>query len=130
MYIIMIGCGRLGSVLAEELSGLGHNVVVIDKNSLALDVLGERFNGITITGDALSLEVLEKAGIKNADVVCSLTGNDNLNIVVAQLVKKMFDVKKVILQIHDSSKEEIVQKGVKIINRSTLFVEEFKKCIL
>ena len=52
-YIIIIGCGRLGSLLANRLSGLGHRVVVIDRNEAALEKLTAEFSGFQIVGDAV-----------------------------------------------------------------------------
>ncbi len=131
MYIVIIGCGKLGSRLAEEFSSQRHNIVVVDRNPRALNVLSDRFNGIALQGEGLSLEVLDKANLQQADAVYGVTGNDNLNLVAAQIAQKIFKVKKIVIQVYDDSKTVLVKnKGITVINRSNLFLGEFKKCIL
>lgn len=130
MYIIIVGCGSVGLRLAQQLSLGKDNIVVVEKNSFALDKLGARFNGRAILGDALDLQVLEQAGIAACDALFVLTGNENLNLVVGQVVQKMFTVKKVIVQMHSYAKEEMFRKeNFIIINRTNLFLEKFKNCL-
>ena len=88
MYVIIIGCGRVGSELAKLLSGEGHNVVVVDKNRAAFERLGSTFNGLTLTGNGFDLELLKRAGIEQADAFCSVTNGDNSILFSAQVAKK------------------------------------------
>jgi trk system potassium uptake protein len=119
-YIIIVGCGKVGKNLALDLSS-GENVVAVDRSLLNLDSLGDDFNGKKIWADAMDTETLEKAGVKEADVVFLLTGNDNLNLVVGKVVKRKYGVKKVILQVNDIAKEKIFQEeGLFIINKTNL----------
>lgn len=128
--ILIIGCGRTGEKLAKEFSA-NFNVTVLDKNPYALSALGEQFNGETIVGDALDLDVLEKAGIKEANILIIVTGNDNLNLVVGKIAKEMYKREKVLLQIYDYAKKGILSsENVEIIDKTQLLVEVFKKCIL
>ena len=104
---------------------------MVDKSPSALDSLGPDFNGKKIQGDVLNLEVLESAGIKEADALILLTGNDNLNLVIGKVARKKYEVKKVALQVYDLSKKRLFsQEGLIIVNRTYLLVEVFKKCIL
>jgi len=129
-YIILAGCGKTGRYLALELAQ-SHNVVMVDKDRKALDSLGQDFNGKKILGDVLNPEILEAAGIREADSLILLTGNDNLNLVVGKAVLKKYKVKKVALQVYDLKKKKIFsQEGLIIVNRTYLLVEVFKKCIL
>ncbi|MFH1347675.1 MAG: NAD-binding protein, partial [Candidatus Margulisiibacteriota bacterium] len=64
MHIIIIGCGRVGSQLAQILSAEGHNIVIIDKNAKSFKRLGPDFNGITITGVGFDPDILKRAGIE------------------------------------------------------------------
>ena len=131
MYIIIIGCGELGVKLAEELSLDKHDVVVIDKRRSALRKLGSNFNGQTICAGALDWEVLKTAGIEKADALFLLTGNDNLNLVIGQLAKKVFKVRKVIVQVFSFSKEGVFKnKDLIIINRNNLFLDRFKEALV
>ncbi len=129
-YIIIVGCGKTGRHLARELAQ-AHNVVVVDKDPRALEVLGQEFNGKTVVGDVLNVEVLEEAGIQEADALILVTGNDNLNLVVSKVAKKKYDVKKVAIQVYDlGKKRQFSQEGLIMVNRTYLLVEVFKKCIL
>ena len=130
MNILIVGCGRIAQHLAREFSRGEDNVVVIDKNRQALSALGERFNGQAIFGDAIEQETLEKAGIKNADIVFVITGDDNLNLVIAQIALKIYKRKKVITQVYDNQKSELFKdKGFVIVNRTRIFLETFKQYI-
>lgn len=129
-YIVIVGCSRTGRVLAEELS-VTENVVVIDKNLKNLDFLRDDFNGKKIWADALDVNTLEKAGIKEANALFLLTGNDNLNLVVGKVAKRKYKIEKVILQVNDTMKKKIFgEEGLTIINRTYLLGEVLKKCIL
>jgi len=62
MYVIIVGCGRVGSELAKLLSTEGHNVVVIDKDQRSIERLGGTFNGLTLIGNGFDLALLKQAG--------------------------------------------------------------------
>ncbi len=130
-YIVIIGCGKTGKELAQEFSK-EHNVVVIDRIKHALDALGEDFNGRKVLGDALDLKVLETAGIKEADTLILATGNDNVNIVISKVAKKLYkNIKKIALQVYDTTKKRIFsEEGLIIVNKTYILVEVFKKCLL
>ncbi|MFA7677545.1 MAG: NAD-binding protein [Candidatus Omnitrophota bacterium] len=128
-YIVIIGCGKTGRELSLELSG-DANVIVVDKNLKSLDALGDDFNGKKIWADALDINTLEKAGVKDADAVYVITGNDNLNLVVGKVTKRKYGTKKVILQVNDTMKKKIFkEEGLTIVNRTYLIVEVLRKCI-
>ncbi|MBD3245734.1 MAG: TrkA family potassium uptake protein [Candidatus Omnitrophica bacterium] len=128
-YIVIVGCGRTGAELARDLSP-SANVVIIDKNLKALDSLGEDFNGKKVWGDGLDLHTLEEAEIKQAHALFLLTGNDNLNLVVGKVVKRRYQVPRVILQVNDVVKEKIFREaGLTIVNRTSLLIDVLKKYI-
>ncbi|MCM8758286.1 MAG: TrkA family potassium uptake protein [Candidatus Omnitrophica bacterium] len=120
MYFIVIGCGKVGSQLAKLLSE-NHNVVVIDKNPSSFQALQPVFNGITITGNCINLDILRDAGIEKCDGIAAVTDDDNVNIVVAQIAKKMFNINKCIVRIVDPVKNEIYRKlGYDVISGQRL----------
>lgn len=122
MYIIIVGCGRVGAQVATLLSEEGHNVVVIDKNQGAFKRLGSTFNGITIVGNGFELDVLREAGIEKANAFCSLTNGDNTNIMASQVAKKIFKVPRVIARVYDSARAHIYESlGLEIISGTVLF---------
>ncbi|MPZ71571.1 MAG: TrkA family potassium uptake protein, partial [Actinobacteria bacterium] len=73
MHAIIAGCGRVGSELATNLIRLGHTVAVIDKNARAFQRLKPGFGGKTIVGFVFDRDVLEEAGIKEAEAFASVT---------------------------------------------------------
>lgn len=122
MYVIIAGCGRVGSELAKLLSGEGHNVVVVDKNPESFVRLGKKFNGLTLVGGAFDQKVLKEAGIEKADAFCCVTNGDNTNIVSSQVAKKIFKVPKVIARVYDPQRAELYQTlGLNIISGTSLF---------
>ena len=125
-YIIIVGCGRLGSLLASTLSNQGTSVVVIDKNESTFDSLSLEFSGFQILGDAAELGVLRAAKIDQADCLLAVTGNDNLNLMVAQLAKILFDVPMVLVRLIDPDREAIYQDfGLVTISPTKLAAQAF-----
>ena len=130
MYIIIVGCGKIGSYLANLLQD-EHNIVVVDKEEKAVSKLGDSFNGIYISGDGLDPDVLKEAGIEKADALVVTTSNDNTNIVVAQIAKKIFNVPKVIARVSDVGKAEIYRNlGVDPVNSTAIFATFLREKIL
>ncbi len=107
MYIIIIGCGKLGSTLAYELSDAGYNVAVVTSDSKKLDALGSGFNGLRIKGVEYDNNVLKEAGINHASFVICVTPDDNLNITTSLIAKKIFKVPRVIAKINEPSKKDV-----------------------
>lgn len=105
MYVVIMGSGRLGAELAEQLSVKDHDVVVIDQSPSAFEKLGSGFNGITIVGTGIDLDVQKKAGVDRADVFAALSSDDNTNIMAAQVAKEIYKVPKVIARIYDPRRE-------------------------
>lgn len=100
MNVIVVGCGRLGVELALAIHR-DHPVTVIDAHPDAFDRLGPHFAGRTIQGEALERAVLERAGIESADALAAVTASDNVNAVVAQIARRMFNVKRVVARVYN-----------------------------
>jgi trk system potassium uptake protein len=110
MHIVILGCGRAGSRLAQHLSGQGHSVAVIDKNPNAFHLLGADFKGKTITGVGFDSNVLLEAGIENADAFIAVSSGDNSNLVASKVAKDVFNVPQVIARIYDPRRAEIYKR--------------------
>jgi trk system potassium uptake protein TrkA len=124
--VIIVGCGRLGSMLANRLSSLGKDVVVVDPDEDAFKSLSTAFSGFRITGDAAELTVLRRAGIEGADCLLATTHNDNVNLMVAQVARTIFNVPVVIARVYDPAREAIYgQFEVDTICTTTLTAERF-----
>ncbi|MFH1398466.1 MAG: TrkA family potassium uptake protein [Candidatus Omnitrophota bacterium] len=131
MFVIIVGCGRVGSELAKLLSQEGNDVVVIDKNPASFDRLGGTFNGVTTTGNGFDLELLKQVGIEKADAFCAVTNGDNTNLVSAQAAKKIFNVPKVIARIYDPQRAHIYKAlGLDIISGTILFAAMLRDKII
>jgi len=131
MYIIIVGCGRVGLELARLLASEGHNVVIIDKNADAFLRLGTAFNGLTLVGNGFDVKLLKSAGIEKADAFCSVTNGDNTNLVSAQVAKTIFKVPKVIARVYDPTRAHIYRAlGLDIISGTLLFAAMIRDKII
>ena len=116
MNILIIGCGKLGSRLAENLYRRGHNISIIDQKEESFVQLSDDFEGLTICGMPMDVEDLKKAAIEECEAVAVVTDDDNINITVSQMVKELFNIKNVITRIVDTAKEKIFKTfGLKTI---------------
>ncbi len=101
MYVVIMGCGRVGARLAKLLVNAGHEVTVLDTNATAFDRLGSEFGGTTIVGNGTDMETLRGAGIERADAFAAVTQGDNRNIMASQVAKHIFNVPRVVTRIYD-----------------------------
>jgi trk system potassium uptake protein TrkA len=116
MKIIVAGCGRTGSGLARTLEAGGHRVAVIDQDEAAFERLGSTFAGERVLGIAFDRQVLERAGIESADAVAAVTGDDEVNAVVARLASRMKRVPRVVARLYDPRKAQIYRRlGVQVV---------------
>ncbi len=131
MYIIIVGCGRIGSELAKLLSSEGHDVVIIDKHPASFERLGRTFNGLTLTGNGFDLNLLKQAGIEKADAFCAVTNGDNTNLISAQVAKQIFKVPKVIARVYDPQRAHIYSAlGLDVISGTILFAAMLRDKII
>ncbi len=98
MNIIVVGCGRLGSELAQGLVNRKHRVAVIDNTALAFSALGPDFNGKLVEGDAMNRDVLMRAGIDEADGLVAVTTSDALNLVIGHVAKEIYNLPHVVVR--------------------------------
>lgn len=89
MKIIIIGCGKVGSTLAEELCEEDHELVVIDKNPRKIQQLSESVDVMGYAGNGSSIQVLSEAGVEEADILIAVTGSDELNLLCCLIAKKV-----------------------------------------
>ncbi|SHH44585.1 potassium channel family protein [Clostridium grantii] len=130
MYILIIGCGRLGSSLAKDLVSQGHDISIIDKNATNLDRLGSGFNGRRVKGIEIDQDLLLEAGIDKADVFLAMTPDDNINIMASQIAKNIFGVKRVIARVFEPSKEHIyIKLGIETVNITEIAAKMVKSRI-
>lgn len=109
MYVVIMGCGRVGARLANLLVGAGHEVLVMDLSPVAFERLGRDFPGSTMVGNGIDSDDLMKAGIERADAFAAVTQGDNRNIMAAQLAKHVFKVARVVTRIYDPIRQDTFQ---------------------
>jgi trk system potassium uptake protein len=106
MYVIIMGCGRVGARLANLLVDAGHEVLVMDTSPSAFDRLGKQFPGQTMVGNGIDHDDLVRAGIERADAFAAVTQGDNRNIMAAQMAKHVFKVPHVVTRIYDPIRQD------------------------
>lgn len=105
-----MGCGRVGTLLTQELAKAGHEISVIDKNASAFTRLPPGFEARTLVGLGFDRDVMEDAGIKEADAFLAVSSGDNSNIVSARVAREHYHVPKVIARIYDPRRADIYEK--------------------
>jgi trk system potassium uptake protein TrkA len=110
VHVVIMGCGRVGSTLAQSLEQRGHSVAVIDIDADAFRRLGSDFHGTTVTGVGFDREVLLQAGIERADAFAAVSSGDNSNIISARVARETFGVDRVVARIYDPKRAEVYER--------------------
>lgn len=109
MQIIIVGAGRVGRGLTQELLNREEDCVLIDQSPAQLQ-LAEGIPCPLIEGVPIDFDVLKSAGIETADFVIAVTDDDNINLSVAQIAQDIFGVKRVLARLHNRRKTEIYKQ--------------------
>ncbi|MBQ9907659.1 MAG: Trk system potassium transporter TrkA, partial [Oscillospiraceae bacterium] len=88
MNIIIVGCGKVGRVLTEQLNEPGNNITVVDINGARATDVAERYDVMHVAGNGATRAVLEEAGIDKADLLIAVTGSDERNLLCCLIAKK------------------------------------------
>ncbi len=123
MYVLIVGCGRVGSSLARRMLDEGHTVSCLDRDPEAhakleagLDQAWEDRGGVFTVGAALETGALETAGIGRADAFVASTNGDNTNIVIAQIARQRYGVEKVVARILDPARAAFYRdRGMEVV---------------
>jgi trk system potassium uptake protein TrkA len=131
MNIIIVGCGRVGALLASTLAGKGHGVTVVDPDVEAFNRLPPDFNGRTVVGSGTDMDVQRHAGIEQVDAFVACTPGDNRNIVASQIAREMFHVPKVVARINDPLREKVFRDlGLATVSPTILGAELVREALL
>ena len=88
MHIIIVGCGKVGHTLTEQLSAEGHNLVVVDRNPQIVREVSDDLDVMGVVGNGASVNVLKEAGIEKTDLIIAVTASDELNLLCCIIGKR------------------------------------------
>src|ERR1044072_8800683 len=123
MFILIVGCGRVGSTVARSMLREGHEVSCLDEG-------GEHLGGPFTVGAGLETDALVAAGIEKADAFIASTDGDNTNIVIAQIAQRRYEVPTVIARILDPLRAEWYQRqGVHTICPTRVAIDMLESAV-
>ena len=88
MKIIIVGCGKVGYALCQQLNEEGHDITLIDKNAERLQSVTGNLDIQVMTGNGTSFLVQKEAGIENTDLLIAVTNEDEINLITCLIAKK------------------------------------------
>lgn len=110
MYIIIGGGGDVGYYLSRNLLNRGHEVLLLEKQDARQKTLADELGPSVTRGDACEARTMEEAGARRADVVIAVTGEDEDNLVICQMAKQRFNVKRTIARVNNPMHEDLFKK--------------------
>jgi trk system potassium uptake protein len=110
MYLIVVGGGKVGYYLTKTLVNEGYEVLLVEKNPAKCEIYAERFGAVVMNGDGAEASTLAAAGAARADVVIAVTGDDEDNLVICQMAKQRFHVKRSIARVNNPKNEELFRR--------------------
>jgi trk system potassium uptake protein TrkA len=122
MRIIILGCGRLGAIIAKRMVKDSKNqVIVIDKDNNSLAKLGNDFSGKVMQADGVNMAIYSQILSEKTDIFLALTNIDNTNIMAAEIAKQKYKVDKVIARIDDPIRAKAFEElGIETFCPTTL----------
>ena len=137
MFVLICGCGRVGSTVARAMLNEGHQVSVLDEDAEALAMLEknqdeswEDLGGSFTVGTALEIDALLEAGIEQADAFVASTDGDNTNLVIAQIAQKRFNVNTVVVRVLDPARATwYEQQGLRTVCPTKIAIEMLDEAV-
>ena len=138
MFILIVGCGRVGSAVAKRALDAGHEVSVMDIDPLShvrldLDETSgwEDSGGRFTVGTALEVDGLVAAGIQQADVFMAATSGDNTNLVISQIAQRRFQVPRVVVRVSDPARAAwYSEQGLQTICPTQVAIDQAERVLL
>lgn len=128
MKVVILGCSRVGALLASQLASRGDEVSVVDQDVGAFKRLAKECKGQSILGIGIDEEALKKAEIEKAEAFIAVTNDDNTNLMAAQLVREKFKTPKILLRVYDAKKARAFNElGLNIICPTIDTAEKIEK---
>lgn len=110
MQVVIMGCGRVGAGLAQQLATEGHDVTILDTNAFAFRRLLPEFSGKRLVGSGTEDRTLIEAGIEQADCFIALASGDNRNILASEKAKEVYGVSTVVTRVRDPLRAEMFER--------------------
>ena len=137
MFVLIVGCGRVGSSIARRMLQEGHEVSVLDEDPEAIaqlekgvDETWTDLGGTFTVGTALEMEALLEAGIERADAFVASTDGDNTNLVIAQIAQRRFEVKRVVVRVLDPARASwYEQQGLRTVCPTKIAIEMLEDAV-
>jgi trk system potassium uptake protein TrkA len=137
MFVLIVGCGRVGSSIAKTMLAEGHEVSVLDEDPEALAQLEkgedrgwEDKGGAFTVGTALEIDALLEAGIDRADAFVASTDGDNTNLVIAQVAQKRFNVPKVVVRVLDPARARwYEEQGLRTVCPTQIAINQLESAV-
>ena len=137
MFVMIVGCGRVGSSIAKRMLAEGHEVSVLDEDPEAIAQLerGEtqswqELGGSFTVGTALEIDALLEAGIERADAFVASTDGDNTNLVIAQVAQRRFGVENVVVRVLDPARAAwYEEQGLKTVCPTKIAIEQLDTAV-
>ena len=107
MRVVIMGCGRVGAGLAQEMQRGGHDVTILDTDAFAFRRLLPEFSGRRLLGSGTDDLTLREAGIEQADVFVALASGDNRNILASQKAREIYGVRRVVTRVKDPLRADL-----------------------
>ena len=89
LRIIIVGCGKVGRTLVEQLSQEGHDITIVDRDGQKAQALANLYDIMGVQGNGASYGVLKEAGIETADLLIAVTQSDELNLLCCTVGKQV-----------------------------------------
>ncbi|MCM8795983.1 MAG: NAD-binding protein [Candidatus Omnitrophica bacterium] len=123
MYILIVGAGKVGYFLARQLVASQHTISIVEKDRGLCEELAKELEVLVINGDGCDPKILEEAGIERADVVAAVTGDDEDNLIICQLAKEKFNVRRAVGRVNNPDNEHtFAELGVDVPVDSTKII--------
>jgi len=123
MYILIVGAGKVGYFLAKRLCVGKHTVSIVEKDKAICEEIAKKLEALVINGDGCDPRILEEAGIERADVVAAVTGDDEDNLIVCQLAKERFSIRRTVGRVNNPDNEHtFAELGIDVPVDSTKII--------
>jgi trk system potassium uptake protein TrkA len=123
MYILIVGAGKVGYFLAKRLCANKHTISIVDKNKHICENIAKQLDLLVVNGDGCDPEILEEGGAKRADVVAAVTNDDEDNLIICQLAKELFGVRRTVGRVNNPDNERVfAELGIDVPVDATMII--------